>query len=102
MKLGVPCRPPIAPGRRPAGRAIMVVPEQEAPMTLIEHTTKQRLRREAAAERLRELADELSRQNEIRFAREGKHYTVEVPDEVELTLEIEVGESSEIEIEISW
>lgn len=71
-------------------------------MELIEYTTSERIRREAAAERLRALADELSRQNEVRFVRDGVRYTVDVPDEVELTLEIEVGEESEIEIELKW
>jgi amphi-Trp domain-containing protein len=72
---------------------------------LIEHTAKERLSREAAAERLRQLADELSRHNEVSFSREGLPFRVEVPDEVELTLEVEVeaGEGkSEIEVEIKW
>lgn len=69
---------------------------------LLEVTEKQMLTREAAAARLRELADQLARHNQVAFTREGLRYTVEVPDEVELSVEIEVGESSEIEIEISW
>jgi hypothetical protein len=40
-----------------------------ASMELIEHVTEERLRREEAAARLRSLADELSRHNEIAFAR---------------------------------
>ncbi len=72
-------------------------------MELIEHETKQRLRREEAAARLRALADELARQNEIAFAREGVRYTVAVPDEVELQFEIEIeDDGSEIEVKISW
>jgi amphi-Trp domain-containing protein len=70
---------------------------------VIEHETEQRLRREEAAARLRELADELARHNEVSFVREGIRYSVKVPDEVELSLEIEVGESgSEIEVELKW
>jgi amphi-Trp domain-containing protein len=70
---------------------------------LIEHTTKERLSREAAAERLRELADQLSRHNEVSFSRDGVPYRVEVPDEVDLTLEVDVGgDKSEIEVEIEW
>jgi amphi-Trp domain-containing protein len=70
---------------------------------LIEHTTKERLSREAAADRLRELADQLSRHNEVSFSRDGLPYRVDVPDEVELTLEVDVGgDKSEIEIEIEW
>lgn len=72
-------------------------------MELIEHATKERLSREAAAERLRQLADQLSRHNEVTFSREGMRYRVEVPDEVDLTLEVEIGDSkSEIEVEIEW
>ena len=72
-------------------------------MDLIEHVTEERLRREEAAERLRGLADELARHNEISFVRDGMRYTVDVPDEVRMKLEIEVGdEGSEIEVELSW
>ncbi|HLU43300.1 MAG TPA: amphi-Trp domain-containing protein [Microthrixaceae bacterium] len=72
-------------------------------MELIEHETGTRLRREEAAERLRQLADQLSRHNQIAFQREGLRYTVDVPDEVEFSLEVEVGsDGSEIEVELSW
>lgn len=71
-------------------------------MDLIEHTTEEKLRREDAAERLRSLADQLSKHNQIEFVREGIRYTVDVPDEVEFKLEIEVGDGGEIEVEISW
>lgn len=70
---------------------------------LIEVEEKQTVSREAAAARLRELADQLSRHNQIEFSRGGVRYTAKVPDEVELEVEIEIGhEGSEIEIEISW
>ncbi len=72
-------------------------------MELIEHEVEERLDRETAAQRLRELADELSRHNEIPFVKDGVRYSVKVPDEVTYSLEIEVGEDeSEIEIELSW
>jgi amphi-Trp domain-containing protein len=72
-------------------------------MSLIEHEHEERLRREDAAERLRRLADELSRQNEVSFLREGVRYTLRVPDEVTFSLEIETGEDgSEIEVELKW
>ncbi|MEZ5264516.1 MAG: amphi-Trp domain-containing protein [Acidimicrobiales bacterium] len=71
-------------------------------MELFEVNEQTRLRREAAADRLRELADMLSRHNEVTFQREGLRYSVRVPDEVDFKLEIEVGSESEIEIEISW
>ncbi len=70
---------------------------------LLEVTEEQRLPREAAAARLRALADQLARHNEISFVREGLRYTAKVPAEVTLSVEIEIGEDeSEIEIEITW
>jgi amphi-Trp domain-containing protein len=72
-------------------------------MALIEHSSEERLRREDAAQRLRDLADELSRHNEVSFVRDGQRFTVDVPDEVTLSLEIEVGgDENEIEIELTW
>jgi amphi-Trp domain-containing protein len=72
-------------------------------MGLIEHATEQRLRREEAAKRLHMLADELTRQNELSFVRNGMQFKVGVPDEVVFSLEVEVGDDeSEIEIELSW
>lgn len=72
-------------------------------MELIEHSTTQRLPREEAAERLRRLADQLARQNEVSFERDGRRYTIPVPDEVTFQFEIEVGhDGSEIEVELSW
>ncbi len=72
-------------------------------MSLIEHSSEERLTREAAAQRLRDLADELARQNEVSFVQEEVRHTLDVPNEVTFTLEIEVGEDgSEIEIELNW
>jgi amphi-Trp domain-containing protein len=72
-------------------------------MALIEHSSQEKMGREAAAQRLRDLADELARHNEISFEKEGRRYTVAVPDEVTLTLEVEVGgDENEIEVEITW
>lgn len=71
-------------------------------MALIEHEVSGSMSREDAAARLREIADELARHNEISFVSHGRTVRVDVPDQVNLEVEIEVGESSEIEIEISW
>ena len=72
-------------------------------MDLIEHSSEERLRREAVADRLRDLADQLARHNEVAFERDGIRYTVDVPDEVNFKLEIEVGEEgSEVEVELTW
>jgi amphi-Trp domain-containing protein len=69
---------------------------------LIEVTEKQTMSREAAAARLRALADQLARHNQVAFVRGGMRFTAAVPDEVELEIEIELGERSEIEVEIRW
>lgn len=69
---------------------------------LLEITEKQTMSREAAAAKLRALADQLSKHNQVEFEREGLRFTAKVPSTVELKLEIELGEESEIEIEISW
>lgn len=72
-------------------------------MELVEVTTEQRLRREEAAARLRALADELARHNAVEFAQGGIRHTLRVPDEVSLSLEIEVkADGAEIEVELSW
>ncbi|MBN7797807.1 amphi-Trp domain-containing protein [Parahaliea mediterranea] len=72
-------------------------------MELLEITEKHTMRREQAADLLRELADALSRHNGVDFLREGKKLHIRVPDEVEVELEVEIesGESG-IEIEINW
>jgi amphi-Trp domain-containing protein len=69
---------------------------------LLEVTESQKLTREEAAARLRSLADQLARHNQVEFTREGVRYSAKVPKEVELSVEIELGEENEIEIEISW
>ncbi len=48
-------------------------------MDLFEHGTEEQLRREEAAERLRELADQLARHNKLSYVRDGVRYTVDVP-----------------------
>jgi amphi-Trp domain-containing protein len=69
---------------------------------LLEVTDRAVLSREAAAARLRQLADQLARHNEIAFVRDGVRYTVAVPDEVTMKVEIEVGDETEIEFELTW
>jgi amphi-Trp domain-containing protein len=70
---------------------------------LIEHEDEQRMSREAAADRLREIADQLSRHNQIEVDLDGLRTTVKVPKEVTFSLEVELGDDgNEIEIEISW
>lgn len=72
-------------------------------MDLIEIADKERLSREDAAARLRALADALAKNNEVVFERGGMRIIVHVPDEVDLKLEVEVGdEESELEVELTW
>ena len=69
---------------------------------LLEVTETETMSREAAAARLRELADQLARHNQVEFVRGGIRYTAKVPDQVDLKVEIELGEENEIEVEITW
>ena len=71
-------------------------------MDLFETETEQKMSREDAAKRLHEIADVLARNNQIELEKNGHRITVAVPDEVELSVELEVGEDNELEIEISW
>jgi len=72
-------------------------------MDLVEFEEKRQLSREEAAGVLRTLADQLARHNDLEFSREGLRYTVDVPDTVEMEIEIEIGtDESELEIAISW
>jgi amphi-Trp domain-containing protein len=64
---------------------------------------KERLRREEAAARLHRLADMLARHNDIEFERGGMRFTVNVPDEVNLKIELEIeSDERELEIELTW
>jgi len=62
----------------------------------------QRVRREEAAARLHALADALARNNSVEFQRAGRRSTVRVPDEVNLKIEVEIGDENELEIELTW
>jgi amphi-Trp domain-containing protein len=72
-------------------------------MDLLEISQKERIGREAAAQRLHELADALARNNDVELERNGMHIKVHVPDEVELKVELEVeDDGTELEIELTW
>ncbi|MGW1339535.1 amphi-Trp domain-containing protein [Kribbella sp. NPDC002412] len=72
-------------------------------MDLIEVETKESMSREAAAARLRALADMLAKDNNVEFERGGLRITVHVPDEVRLKVEFELGDDgSELEVELTW
>jgi amphi-Trp domain-containing protein len=72
-------------------------------MDLFEIDETRRLGREEAAARLHALADVLARNNEIEFVRDGRRITVDVPAEVDLKIEVEIGDDErELEIELTW
>jgi amphi-Trp domain-containing protein len=72
-------------------------------MDLFEIDETKRLRREEAAARLHALADVLARNNEVEFERNGRRITVDVPDEVNMKIEVEIGDDErELEIELTW
>lgn len=72
-------------------------------MDLIEIKQKQVLRREDAAERLRLIADQLSRHNDVEFQEGSVSFKARVPDEVHLKVEFEIGDDeTELEIELTW
>ena len=72
-------------------------------MDLLEIEEKHEMRREEAAKLLHRIADALARQNDVQFVREGIKFTIDVPDQVEVELELEVGDDgTSFEIEINW
>lgn len=72
-------------------------------MALIEIETKRTLSREDAAAWLRDLADSLARHNDVEFEQDGVRYEIAVPDQIEMELELEVGDDgTELEIELHW
>ena len=72
-------------------------------MDLLEIEEKREMRREEAAKLLHNIADSLSRQNNLQFERGGKKFVVDVADQVEVELELEVGDDgNSLEIEINW
>jgi amphi-Trp domain-containing protein len=72
-------------------------------MELLEIERKETLRREEAAKRLHAFADALSRHNAVEFERGGMRFTLKVPDQIELKVELEVeDDETELEIQLSW
>ena len=70
---------------------------------LIEVSETVQLSREEAADRLRAIADQLSKHNSLEFNQGGLKMTAKVPNQVEVEIEVEITtEGGELEIEISW
>jgi len=64
---------------------------------------KQTLRREEAAARLHEIADELASGNDVVMERGNMRFVVKVPDEVRMKVEVEIEDDErEVEIELTW
>ena len=71
-------------------------------MDLCEIGESTRMSREDAAARLRQIADALAKHNSVELERGGNRVTVRVPDEVELKVEVELGDENELEVELTW
>lgn len=72
-------------------------------MDLLEIENERTLSREEAAAWLQELARQLARNNQLQLRQDGMKYTVRVPAEVTMEVEVEIGDdSSKLEIEIQW
>lgn len=72
-------------------------------MELIEIESERTLSREDAAAWLRELAHQLARNNQLQFREDGLKYTVRVPGQVTMEVEVEIeDDGSKLEIEITW
>lgn len=64
------------------------------PVDIFEVKEKERVSREEAAARLRAIADMLAQHNDVEFERAGMRFTVHVPDELDLKIELEVEPTS--------
>jgi amphi-Trp domain-containing protein len=72
-------------------------------MELVELKERETLSREAAAARLRSIADELASGNDIVIQKDNLRFVAKVPDEVNLKIEFEVSDDeTEFEIELTW
>lgn len=70
---------------------------------LLEIEETYEMRREDAAKLLHRLADALERHNELEFIREGLKFKIDVPNQVEVELELEIGDDgTSFEIELNW
>ena len=72
-------------------------------MDVFEIEQKETVTRKEIATRLRRLAKMLSDDGDLEFERGGMHFSVHVPDKVELKVELEVEtDERELEIELKW
>ena len=73
-------------------------------MDLFDIADSQQMSREEAAAKLHTLADALARNNSVEFQREGRLITVRIPEQVNLKVEVELGDEgeNELEVEFTW
>lgn len=72
-------------------------------MELLEIENERTLSREEAAAWLRSLADELARNNQLQLRQDGLKYTVRVPAQVTMEVEVEIeDDGAKLEVELSW
>ncbi|MGB5756696.1 MAG: amphi-Trp domain-containing protein [Acidimicrobiales bacterium] len=72
-------------------------------MELLEIENERKLTREEAAAWLQELAHQLARNNQLQLRQDGLKYTVRVPAEVTMEVEVEVeDDGAKLEIELKW
>jgi amphi-Trp domain-containing protein len=70
---------------------------------LLEIENERTLSREEAAAWLRSLADELARNNQLQLRKEGLKYTIRVPAQVTMEVEVEIeDDGAKLEVELSW
>ena len=72
-------------------------------MDVVEIEQKETVSRKEVVTRLRRLASQLAKGNDVKFDQGGTAMTVHVPDEVQLKVELEVEtDERELEIELKW
>ena len=73
-------------------------------MDLFDIADSQQMSREEGAAKLHTLADALARNNSVEFQREGWLITVRIPEQVNLKVEVELGDEgeNELEVELTW
>jgi amphi-Trp domain-containing protein len=72
-------------------------------MDIVEVEQKETVSRKEVAARLRRLATQLTKGNEVKFEQGGITMKVHVPDEVQLKVEVEAAtDERELEIELTW
>lgn len=70
---------------------------------MIEFEWEQKVKRAEAAALLRELADSLASDGQLKVERAGFELKADIPNELEIGIEVEVeDDETELEIELKW